>query len=224
MIPFLLLVFKFQSWILEITGSYSIASAVGKNAHFTFKTNNGKFLLKGKILLAQVQGNHPRVSVRSAGIAHGAEGAREAGLREGLSDPPPPPPSRAPLLRRSTTHPPRGPSTQKTSQRTNAGGNRADMKGRRISFTQINSQRKMQREANPIRQSHKLRSQDTGLGSRALSVKHLPGKLPLGNPVILLVPLLMLGQEWPCHRHLEVVLSHQWHWEIGGSLSGVGWG
>lgn len=64
-IPFLLLVFKFQSWILEITGSYSIASAVGKNAHFTFKTNNGKFLLKGKILLAQVQGNHPRVSVRS---------------------------------------------------------------------------------------------------------------------------------------------------------------
>lgn len=45
--PFLL-VFKFQSWILEITGSFSIASVVGKNAHFTFKTNNGKFLLKEK--------------------------------------------------------------------------------------------------------------------------------------------------------------------------------
>lgn len=47
--PFLLLlVFKFQSWILEITGSFSIASVVGKNAHFTFKTNNGKFLSKEK--------------------------------------------------------------------------------------------------------------------------------------------------------------------------------
>lgn len=45
---FILHVFKFQSWILEITGSFSIASAVGKNAYFTFKTNNGKFLLKEK--------------------------------------------------------------------------------------------------------------------------------------------------------------------------------
>lgn len=60
----------------------------------------------------------------------------------------------------------------------------------------------MQREANPIRQSHKLRSQETQLGSRALSFKHLPGSCPWGCPVILPVPLLMLDPWWPYRGHL----------------------
>lgn len=75
------------------------------------------------------------------------------------------------------------------------------MKGRRISFTQINSQRKMQKEANPIRQSHKLRSQETGAGSQALSLKCLPGSCPWGNPVISAVPRLLLGLQQPCSGH-----------------------
>lgn len=65
---------------------------------------------------------------------------------------------------------------------------------RRLSFTQINSQRTMQRKANPIRQSHKLGSQEPGPGSWALSLKHLPGSCPWGSPVIAAaVPPLMLG-------------------------------
>lgn len=78
------------------------------------------------------------------------------------------------------------------------------MKGRTLSFTQINSQREMQGKANLIRQSRKLRSQETALGSPALSLNYLPGSYPWGNPVILPVPLLKLGLQWASGH----VLSH----------------
>lgn len=109
-----------------------------------------------------------RISLRSSGMGlQGRGDPPESCPRKGLSDPTPTPALEGSLLR-TGTHPPlpEGPGGQKTSQRTHAGGNHSDMKGRRISFTQINSQTKMQREADPIRRSHKLRSQEIGLGRR----------------------------------------------------------
>lgn len=47
-----------------------------------------------------------------------------------------------------------------------------------ISFPQINSPGTLHWEAGPIRQSHKLRSQDAELWVWALSLKYLPGSCP----------------------------------------------
>ena len=176
----------------------SIASVVGKNAHFTFKTNNGKFLLKekpyypeSKEICRELQ-SHPQGSPTGQRWppTRQPRGTALSGLPTEGS-----PPQQKPHS------PSLGPGSQRTSQGTNAGGSRPDMKGRRLSFTQINSQRTLQREANPIRQSHKLGSQETGPGSQALSLKHLPGSCPWGSPVIFPVPQLELGLQPPYHGH-----------------------
>lgn len=80
----------------------------------------------------------------------------------------------------------------------------------------------MPKEANPIRQSHKLRSQETGVGRQALSLKCLPGSCPWGNPVLVAVPPLPLGLQLPRSGHLgkSRVLGDMAEREGGGG----GWG
>lgn len=75
----------------------------------------------------------------------------------------------------------------------------------------------MQKEANPIRQSHKLRSQEAGVGSQALSLKCLPGSCPWCNPVISAIPLPPLGLQQPYRGHPGKcqVMGDMAEWEGG---------
>lgn len=143
-----------------------------------------------------------RVSLMCGAGPQGRGGPPGGSPRDGLSDLSAP--RGLPSRKKHPTQPlpARARRAEDPTVNTYAGGNHSDMKGRRISFTQIKNQTKMQREANPIRQSHKLRSQETRLGSWALSFKHLPGSCPWGRPVIRPVPLLMLDPWWPYSGHL----------------------
>ena len=120
-----------------------------------------------------------RVSLRCVGLVHRAGAAPQEAARGRVCLTSPPP--EGSLLGRSThPNPPcqgqacRRPHNEHICRRKPLRHEREE----NILYPNKKYQTKMQREANPIRQSHKLRSQETRLGSRALSLKHLPGSCP----------------------------------------------
>lgn len=110
-------------------------------------------------------------------------------------------------------HPPNpslpGPGVQKTPQRTHAGGNHSDMKGRRISFTQI---KKPDEDAEGS-ESHQTKPQIKITGDPAWEsgsvFKTSSRKLPLGLPCHPARPSAHAGPLVALHWASGHELSHQ---------------